>query len=272
MAADLNAIETFVTEVVRTAVVGPFVRVTLAGTDLARLREIGPDDFVYLLLPPPGRSELTVGRGFRWADVRRMAPEDAPVGAYYTVVERRPDRGELDVDVLLHEPAGSASSWAAAARPGDPVALWGPRTAWSPPAQVGRVVLFADESGLPAMVRILDHVHRTSGVPTVAVLEVDARRPAPTFPVPPGRIVTVRRSDGHRSALVDALTTGGTPGSDLVWGPSAAVAHPYVWAGAEREVIDDLRDRLRTDWGVPADRLSLTAYWRRSGGDAEPST
>ncbi|MGY6502505.1 MAG: siderophore-interacting protein [Acidimicrobiales bacterium] len=273
MATDLDTIETFVAEVVRTTAIGPFVRVTLAGDGLARADEIGPDDFVYLLLPPPGRSELTVGPGFRWADVPRMAPADKPVGAYYTVVERRPASHEIDIDVLVHDPPGVASSWAVAARPGDPAALWGPRTAWDPPSTVDRIVLLADETGLPAMVRILDHVTRTDPrIATVAILELGPHGDAPVLSVPAGRSISVRRrTTPDALPLVEALTAGVRPGSDLVWGPSGSPTRPYVWAGAERATIDELRTRLRSDWGVPADRLSLTAYWRRDPVD-DPST
>ena len=47
--------------VARTAQVTPQVRrITFAGDDLADYRTVAPDDFLYLLLPPPGRIELRV--------------------------------------------------------------------------------------------------------------------------------------------------------------------------------------------------------------------
>jgi NADPH-dependent ferric siderophore reductase len=87
--ADDDAIPTHVTEVVRSERVnGSFVRITFGG-GLDRFRPLGPDDFVYVLLPPPGRAQLPIDTSFRWADYDEMAEEDRPVGAYYTV--RRSD-------------------------------------------------------------------------------------------------------------------------------------------------------------------------------------
>ncbi len=93
-------------------------RITFGGGDLATFTPLGPDTFLYVLLPPPGRSALTIDGGFTWEAWGRMADAERPVGAYYTMREWRPDVGELDMLFVLHEPAGPASAWAARARPG----------------------------------------------------------------------------------------------------------------------------------------------------------
>lgn len=257
MAVDLDAIETFVAEVVRTADAGPFIRVTLRGPELHRLDEIGPEDFVYLLLPPLGCDELTVGPGFRWADVRRMDPDSRPVGAYYTVVERRPGAGELVIDVLQHPDPGPAAAWALDAGSGSPVALWGPRTAWSPPPTVDRFVLAADETGLPALVRILDHLSSCGfGGRTRAVLEVGDQAFDTARGVVDDRVELCRRTDLRRSTLAERALSLVDRG------------RPYIWAGAERDLVDDIRTGIAASGaGLPGDQLSLTAYWSRSSGD-----
>src|SRR5690606_24134752 len=111
-----------------------------------------------VLLPPPGRAELGIDQSFTWEAHARMPVEDQPVGAYYTLRRWRPEVAELDVRAVVHpagEPVGPASAWVARAQPGDRVALWGPRTAYDPPAGTDHLVLVADDTGLPAVAGIL---------------------------------------------------------------------------------------------------------------------
>src|SRR5688500_5409405 len=108
-----DLIPTHVTAVVRTERIGRrFVRVTFGG-GLDRFRAVGPDQFVYVLVPPSGQQELSVGTDFRWSQYYEMPEAERPIGAYYTVRAVRPDVDELDCDVFLHDPAGDASAWAA---------------------------------------------------------------------------------------------------------------------------------------------------------------
>ena len=83
----------------------------------------------------------------------------------YTIRTARPDRGELDVDVLLHG-AGPGSEWGATAAPGDTVSFQGPR---------GKLVLTdadwhllcGDESALPAIAAVCEAL----GQPATALIE-----------------------------------------------------------------------------------------------------
>ena len=73
-----------------------------------------------------------------------MAPDERPIGAYYTVRRWRPDVAELDMLFVLHgdEDTGRPDRrrrGPPGARPGDPVALWGPRAAFEPPHGHGLV-------------------------------------------------------------------------------------------------------------------------------------
>lgn len=81
MAVDHDAIPTHVTSVVRAQRISArFVRVTFAG-GLERFRPVGPDQFVYVLVPPPGRHDLTIGTDFVWSDYYEMPEPERPVGA-----------------------------------------------------------------------------------------------------------------------------------------------------------------------------------------------
>lgn len=266
MGDDIDAIPTHVTTVVRAERVSPTFRRLTFGGGLERFASIAPDEFVYVLVPPPGRTELSVGTDFTWLGYYGIDEAERPVGAYYTVREHRPESGELDVDVFLHDEPGPASTWAATAGPGDPAALWGPRTAWEPPGDTDWWLLVADETGLPATARIL----RTLPSDAVARVFVEAVDEADVRALPAGPNVEVtwlgpaahhaagfvaeRPADGDAApwdALVDAVRA-----TDLPEGT------PYAWGGGESRALTALRKYLRKDVGLPRHRVSLVAYWR----------
>ena len=155
--AEMVAIRTFVVEVVSVTDVHPHLRrVVVGGDDLAAFAPSAPDTFVYVLLPPPGRDELTIDQTFTWEGFEQMPEADRPVGAYYTVRQWDPERRELTMLMVRHGDEGPASAWVDGAVPGLPVALWGPRTAYHPPAATDWHLLVADDTGLPAVAVILE--------------------------------------------------------------------------------------------------------------------
>lgn len=158
-AQKMNAIRTHVTSVVKVEQVTPIYRqITFGGGDLTTFQPGGLDQFIYVLAPPAGRTELTVDATFSWDAYGEMPVEEQPIGAYYTLRRWRPEVAEIDMLFVLHGvgeeshgEAGPTATWASRARPGDPVALWGPRTAYEPPADTDWVLLAGDETGLPAI-------------------------------------------------------------------------------------------------------------------------
>ena len=83
-------------------VLHPHLRqITFGGGDLATFSPAGPDTFLYLLLPPPGRTELTIDQSFSWEAHAQLPDEDKPVGAYYTLRHWRPVVQELDMLCVL---------------------------------------------------------------------------------------------------------------------------------------------------------------------------
>ncbi len=244
--------ETFVTTVSRVRAIGhPFVRITFAAGDLERFRPVGADQFLYLLLPPVGREELTIDSGFTWDGLREMPEAERPVGAYYTVREHRPDVAEIDIDVMLHEPAGVASSWAAEAKPGMPAALWGPRTAYHPPPEVRRQLLIGDETGLPAIAAILE----AGGPPARVIVELDERT-----------ALELPRVDDLKTTRIDR--PAGEPGGDpqLLEAVRALsdLSDAYVWGGGEFDSMGAIRRHLREERRLSATQVSLVGYWRRN--------
>jgi NADPH-dependent ferric siderophore reductase len=262
------AIRTHLATVARTQQITPGVRrITFAGDDIDTYRPLAPDQFLYLLLPPPGRNTLTVGRDFDWISYHLMPEEDRPVGAHYTVRHHRPDRGEIDVDFVLHAAPGPASGWAQRAEPGDPVALWGPRTAYDPPLDVDWFLLVADETGWPATAAILENLAATGfGGPVHALVEVADHReeqPLPALEALPTAWLTWlhrgRRAAGTTTQLANAVRALELP-----------AGAPYVWGGGESRAMTGVRRYLRHEVGLPRERVSLTPYWRHAAHADDP--
>jgi NADPH-dependent ferric siderophore reductase len=257
------SIRTFLTHVVSVTDVHPHLRqITFGGGDLATFAPAGPDTFLYLLVPPPGRTELTIDQSFTWEAYGDMPEADRPVGAYYTVRRWRPERHELDVLCVLHGDAGPASAWAGRARPGDPVALWGPRTAYAPPPGTDSFLLVADETGLPAVAAILESLPPRT--PAQVVAEVDNIDERQDLPGSPSVGVTwVYRGGapaGTTTALADAVRALAWPGGT-----------PYVWGGGESRAMTAVRRYVRGEVGLPREQVSLVAYWRHRDAPDDPA-
>ncbi len=222
------------------------VRITLTGADLAGFVADGPGDHVKLLFPDPATGEIaTPALG---ADGSR-APAAGPVVARdYTPFEHRPEAGELDIDFVLHGDEGPASAWAARARPGDRVAVAGPRGSHLVPEGLTRLVLVVDETAFPAAARWL----RATSVPTVLLLTTAHESAAAYFDGLPG--VTADRD----------LTVGLTADPEAAlralapFDPSTLV----VLAG-EASTLVPLRRYLRRELGLPAAQVDASGYWKR---------
>lgn len=261
-ADEIGRIKTFVTSVHAVADVNPHLRqVTFKGGDLVDFEPSGPDTFLYVLLPPPGRTELGVDRSFSWEAHALKDPSDRQVGAYYTLRAWRPEEAELDILMVLHGATGPASAWAERAAIGDPVALWGPRTAYHPPEGTEHLVLVADETGLPAVAVIVEQM--PDGWTAHVLAEVADHDERQALPDRPGVEVTWCHRDGAdpgtTSLLVDAVR-------DLPPFPDAT----YVWGGAESRSMTAVRRHVRDERGLAREEVSLVAYWRAPGSPADP--
>ena len=241
----------FVTSVLRREPIGhPFVRVTLRGGDLGRYTPVGPDQFLYLLLPPPGRTELTIDASFDWRAYRAMVDADRPVGAYYTGRHYRRDVAEVDLDIIVHGHLGRVSRWAARAQQGDPVALWGPRTAYHPPRATGDQLLVGDETALPAISAICEA--GPIGERVTVVVEVD-----------PGTVLDMQAFAEARLIRLDRPAHADAGSTGLLEAIDALSPDTYAWGGGEGGTMDSLRKYMRRDVGLPARQVSMVGYWRR---------
>jgi NADPH-dependent ferric siderophore reductase len=254
-AGEMAAIRTFLAEVVTVDDVHPHLRrVVVSGNDLATFVPTAPDTFVYVLLPPPGRDELTIDQSFTWEGYEHMGEADRPVGAYYTVRRWDAARRELTMLMVRHGDDGAASAWIGRAQPGDPLALWGPRTAYHPPVGTDRYVLVADDTGLPAVAAILESL--PNGAPATVFAEVADESERQDLPAADRFDIRWLYRDGAEpgttTLLADAVRA-------LDW-PAGAL---YVWGGGESRAMTAVRRYVRDERGLRREAVSLVAYWRR---------
>lgn len=263
----LARIRTFLTTVAAVDDVHPHLRrITFRGGDLATFEPCGPDTFLYVLLPPHGRTELTIDQTFTWEAFATMPVEEQPVGAYYTLRRWDPETTELEILCVLHDHDGpgdgfdpevpgfgAASRWAATAQVGDPVALWGPRTAYEPPEGTEHLVLVADETGLPAVAVILEQLPADTTAQVIAEVDVEDERQ--DLPERPG----VEVAWAYRRGTPAGRTTNLV---DLVRALPALPAHTYVWGGGESKAMTAVRRHVRDERALAREDVSLVAYWR----------
>jgi len=217
----------------------------VAGGTAAPFRSSGFDDHVKLLVPLEGtdRPPLPVQGPDRleWGGAGGR-----PVAKDYTPRRFDPERGELDLDFVLHE-GGFAAGWARRTQPGDPAWIVGPTRSLLLPEGHDWMLVAGDETALPAIGRLLDEW--PPGWQGSVVVELTDPAHAQDLPRPDGvEIVWTVGPD----AWVQAI-------KDLPWSPGT----PFCWVAGETRTIRQVREFLKEDRLVPRDCLDVTGYWRR---------
>jgi NADPH-dependent ferric siderophore reductase len=138
---------------------------------------------------------------------------------------------------------------------GEPVGLWGPRTAWAPPAGTDWYLLTGDETGLPAIAAILESL--PAGTSAKVFVETTGTTDRVELPADPSVEVTwIDRGPepaGTTTLLADAVRT-------MPWPDGTA----YAWGGGESRAMTAIRKYVRHEIGLPRDAVSMTGYWRHA--------
>lgn len=247
---------TFISQVDAVIDLTPTLRQITFRGGLDEYASIGGDEFLWVLMPPRGRTDLTIDTGFRWADIDDMPETDRPTGAYYSVRRWRPEERSLDMWFVLHGRGGDASAWASRAVPGQRVGLWGPRRVFDPPPSTTSYLLVVDETGSAAAASLLEQL--LADDPAVSVrLVAEAADASSHVDLPTGPGVELSwvhrlgRDPGSTTLLVDAVREVD---------PAPGV---YAFGAGESRRITEVRRHLRDVVGLPAEQVSMTGYWRR---------
>ena len=227
-------------------------RVTLTGDELDGFTSAGPGDHLKVFLPDPGTGTLTVPEVV--PDGLRRPDRGVVISRDYTPRDFRPSGArpaELDIDFVLHGDAGPASVWASRAKPGDELAIAGPRGSRPVPAGIDGLVIVADETALPAASRWLRAVG--DDVATTALFDVADETVDDYLDRATARRASIEwlhREDGDD--VVGALRSLGPIGE-----------RTFVVLAGEATGLVPLRRYLRHELGLPAGQVAASGYWKR---------
>jgi NADPH-dependent ferric siderophore reductase len=223
-------------------------RITLSAPAFADFGVTEPGEIITLGWAPDGDELVLPQLGWRFPDGK---PEQH--WRNFSVRSHDPGAATLDVDFYLHGDAGIAAAWALRAAPGDRVGFAGPRVHWAPREEATWSLLVADETGLPALLAILETL--PDGHRSIALIEVadDGERQ----PVEPACEADVRwvtrgaRPPGGTTVLADALRE-----VELPHGPG------QVWGGGESKVMRAVREHVRAERELPRGTVQALGYWK----------
>ncbi|MET4048404.1 NADPH-dependent ferric siderophore reductase [Rhodococcus sp. 1163] len=188
--------------------------------------------------------------------------EDAEVKRTYTVRSVDVDAREIAIDFVVHGDEGIAGPWAANAKAGDRIGLYGPNGAYKPRPEADWHLFAGDESAIPAISAAVE------ALPEDAIAKVFVE-------------VSDRKDEIYMEtlALVDVTWIHRGAGSGEVGDDKAGDNSPLIEAvrntewlpgqaqvfihGEAQAVMHNLRGYVRKDRGVPAEWASISGYWRR---------
>lgn len=240
------------TVVARRALSPRMLRITLQGDEFGADWPIEqPGEILTLLFLPEGERVVLPEQGWRF-------PEGAPEQEWrnYTVRAHRPQAGEIDVDVVLHEPRGPACTWAAATEVGSAVGYAGPRIDFAPVEGAEWLVLCGDETALPAITAILETA--PEGQPVTALVEVHDEAEQLELALRPSQSVTWVPRGGAPAGTTSHL-------ADAVKALELADGVGQAWGAGESKIARDLRNALRGDLAMPKTHAHARGYWLRTG-------
>ncbi|CAJ1503236.1 ABC transporter ATP-binding protein/permease [[Mycobacterium] burgundiense] len=219
--------------VLETVLLAPrFLRVRMVSPTLFEDAEAEPTSWLRFWFPDPDGTDTEFQRG-------------------YTISESDVDTGHFAIDVVLHEPAGPATTWARNAKPGDtvPVVVLGSKgfsVPEDPTDQPAGYLLIGDPAAIPAINGIIGAVPDDLPIEVYLEYHDDDDLLIPLAQHPRLRVQWVPRTDtGSLAAAVEVRDW-----SD--W---------YAWVTPEAGTLKALRTRLRDEFGFPKSEMHPQAYW-----------
>lgn len=207
---------------------------------------------IRLLVPGEPGGELVMpewtGNEFLLADGAR------PVIRTFTPLRFNGDAGVVELEIVRHD-GGAVSSWVERCGPGDPAALSGPGSGWEPAADMAELLVFGDETAIPAIGQLLETVSGLDPAPScnvhIAVTSADAQRD----------LVSMVSADVTWHVADPALP----PLSGVVAaaeGIDSVGEHTHIWAAGEAAAVQAMRKHFLRGLGVPRSRASIRGYWK----------
>ncbi|KRD96117.1 hypothetical protein ASE63_11890 [Bosea sp. Root381] len=227
-------------------------RIRLSGTDLARYASLEALH-VRLFFPPDASVEPAWPMLGADGLLQQPPPEQRPAIRKYTIREIDAAAGTLAIDFVLHEDAGPGSAFAARAVVGDRIGMAGPGGRGLKPAE--RYVFLCDETGLPAVSRMLENLPaQTVGL---VFIEVDGAAEEQQLAAPEGVSIHWLHRDGQQKGAESPLVAAFDA---LVW--KAEGPETYLWSATENEAFRHIRAAARQRLRPGRDQHLVVSYWR----------
>lgn len=173
----------------------------------------------------------------------------------YTIRAIDLERSEITIDFALHDNPGPATRWALDADVGDVVGIVGP--AADGPKAAEFYVLAGDDTGLPGIARILEHLGEK--VRGIAFIEVDGPDDVQPLAKPSGiELRWLERkgaAPGTTTLLFDAVRS-------IKWPVDLDTA--FFWGGCEYKAFRAIHRMLRHEVGLTRRQMVLYSHWHRS--------
>ncbi|WP_416960535.1 siderophore-interacting protein [Streptomyces sp. Agncl-13] len=239
-------------------------RITFEGPGLADFVSVAPDQQVKLffarnggaLAVPAPAADGDVTRWYR--DYLAIPESERPWMRSYTVRHHLADRRQIVIDFVLHGAEGDmgpASRWAATARTGDVIWMYGPASSRKQVREQAAWRLFVgDETALPAIGAFLEQL--APGERAFVCAEVsDATEEQRWRSAGDVDVRWVHGGGGPRTndpALVRAVRATRLPGGE-----------GFAWVAGEASLVRAVRRHLVDECGMDRRAVAFTGYWRR---------
>ena len=175
----------------------------------------------------------------------------------YTIRKLDKDKGQLQIDMVLHAQngvSGPAATWAAKAKPGDEIAIAGPGSVKQIDAKADWVLLAGDTTALPAIESHLERIPKdTTGYAFISVASENDIR---TLVKP--KDIDVIWVDQNISGLANSISNASFPDST-----------PSIWAAAEFSQMREMRALFAERFSVSRNELYLSSYWKFGRSDEQ---
>lgn len=178
--------------------------------------------------------------------------EDNPKGLMRTYTIRHQRSDSFDVDFVLHEDAGPASTWAKSAQVGDSILVGGPGPKKLVDNTADWFLLVGDMTALPAVSVNIEQL--PANARGYAVIEVMDERDIQPLVHPPAFSIhwLINPHPGENSQLLVKRIR------QLEWLPG----RPSVWAACEFSGMRELRRYFKEERQVAREELYLSSYWK----------
>jgi NADPH-dependent ferric siderophore reductase len=191
---------------------------------------------------------------FVMQDFRELnAKKDNPYSAAYYTIRSFKDN-EIDVWFVLHDHPGPLADWAEKVTEESEVAIWGPRTTFTPPEGTDNFLFIADETAQPAVLASIEN-SENKGIYR-CIFETQDKSSQFEFDDPNNYIEWIYRNNepaGEGSELTKRIEELEIKTDNL-----------YVFGAGEAKQISSIRKILKQKFDLKADQMSFTGYWKRT--------